>query len=124
MTSIDETDPTVWLPTIISEAEKLASTLKSLAAQLGSSWMKASSSSRIGEREKQELERMKVTDCFQKLRTAVDQIQMNMKKLDTAKVSHYRGDTELDIHSEEFTPGSSCLVERVVALSTALAVPF
>ena len=104
MTSIDETDPTVWLPTIISEAEKLASTLKSLAAQLGSSWIKASSSSRIGDREQEELERKKVTDCCRKLRTAVTVTQMKIKKLDKKMVSRYSQSygsaAELDAHSE------------------------
>ena len=120
MPSADDSDLTVWLPTIISQAAELVSSLNMLAAQVGNSWISSTSiSSRIGEREQQELERMKVTDCCQKLRSAVNQIQMKMKKLDTAKVSRYRGDTKLDIHSEEFTPGSSCLVERVVALSTA-----
>ncbi|KAI9562242.1 hypothetical protein GHT06_013207 [Daphnia sinensis] len=87
----DSSDPAVWLPAIINEAEKLATYCKVLAAKVGTSWSKDVGGSGEGTnngRDK-EVDKQKVISCCRKLRKAVVTTGVNMKLLEKKIVTKF-----------------------------------
>lgn len=109
-TTGDATDPAIWLPSIISEAEKLATYCKILATKVGNSWSKdcadsGGEGSSSGRRDK-ESDKLKVINCCRKLRKAVTTTRFNMKLLEKRMVTKYEQkygnatDIDVELRSE------------------------
>ncbi len=94
-------DPSIWLPAIISEAEKLATYCKVLASKVGASWSKETEETDGGLC----LENKdKVINYCRKLRKAVVTTRLNMKLLEEKMVCRFEqnygnsADIEVDQH--------------------------
>ncbi|XP_059350722.1 transcriptional regulator ATRX homolog isoform X2 [Daphnia carinata] len=111
----DSSDPAVWLPAIINEAEKLATYCKVLAAKVGTSWSKDEGGSGEGTSNlcDKETDKLKVISCCRKLRKAVVTTGVNMKLLEKKIVTKFEqkyGNTD-DIDVELPSEASSLLRE-------------
>ena len=106
----DATDPAIWLPSIISEAEKLATYCKVLATKIGNNWSKdcadsGGEGSSSGRRDK-ESDKLKVINCCRKLRKTVTTTRLNMELLEKRMVTKYEqkygnaADIDVDVHSK------------------------
>lgn len=91
--TVDTSDPAVWLPLMITEAEKLATYCKVLASKVGNNWYKDGASNKIEEsgngHSEKELDKLKVVACCRKLRKAVVTTRLNMKLLEKKLVNKF-----------------------------------
>uniref|UniRef100_A0A0P6D5S1 ATP-dependent helicase ATRX n=1 Tax=Daphnia magna TaxID=35525 RepID=A0A0P6D5S1_9CRUS len=124
----ESSDPAVWLPAIINEAEKLATYCKVLAAKVGTSWSKNGGGSAEGtsNRRDKETDKLKVISCCRKLRKAVVTTGVNMKLLEKKIVTKFEqnyGNTA-DIDVERPSEVSSLLHESKQPAGKRLIVKF
>jgi hypothetical protein len=96
-------DPSIWLPAIISEAEKLATYCKVLASKVGASWSKESTETGGGGQCHQEKD--KVINYCRKLRKAVVATRLNMKLLEEKMVlkfeQNYGNTSDIEVEQPE-----------------------
>ena len=104
----------MWLPAIISEAEKLATYCKVLATKVGNNWNKdgapVNGDESSSSRQERDLNKFKVIDCCRKLRKAVVTTQLNMKLLEKKLVSKfeqkYGNTSEIEVETTSETSTS------------------
>ncbi|XP_046442812.1 transcriptional regulator ATRX homolog isoform X3 [Daphnia pulex] len=95
-------DPSIWLPAIISEAEKLATYCKALASKVGVSWSKECEEADGSSCHQQ---KDKVVNYCRKLRKAVVTTRLNMKLLEEKLVAkfeqNYGNTADIEVDQQE-----------------------
>uniref|UniRef100_A0A0P6GYP7 ATP-dependent helicase ATRX n=1 Tax=Daphnia magna TaxID=35525 RepID=A0A0P6GYP7_9CRUS len=94
MAAVDSNDPTVWLPNMIDDVEKLADHCKKLVTKIRSSWAKenvgSDRKSKNSDRLAKETDKVAVVDCCRQLRKAVTTTNFSMKLLEKKMITKFK----------------------------------
>lgn len=94
LAAVDSNDPTVWLPNMIDDVEKLADHCKKLVTKIRSSWSKenvgSDRKSKNSDGLAKETDKVAVVDCCRQLRKAVTTTNFSMKLLEKKMITKFK----------------------------------